>query len=61
MLLGKVQGVVQATRFRALPYQHRQNLWSASKWFAFGFPECAEVEREDNNDTEQFSHQQWQK
>lgn len=61
MLLGNAERVVQATRLRALPYQHRQDLRSASKWFALGIPECAEVEREDNNDTEQFSHQQWQK
>lgn len=61
MLLGNAQRVIQATRFGALPYQHHQDLWSASEWFAFGIPECAEVEREDNNDTEQFSHQQWQK
>lgn len=61
MLLGNAQTAVQATSFRALPYQQLQDLWSAIKWFAFGILGFAEVEREDSNDREQFSHQQWQK
>ena len=52
MLLGNAQTVVQATSFGALPYQHLQDLWSAIEWFAFGISVFAEVEREDNNDTE---------
>lgn len=61
MLLGNAQTAVQATSFRPLPYQHLRDLWSAIKWFAFGISGFAEVEREDSNDREQFSHQQWQK
>lgn len=44
----------------AIPASPGQDLWSAIKWFAFGISRFAEAEREDNNDTEQFSHQQRQ-